>query len=71
MKTVKAKDVVSIHMCGKAEQWFNARKNVSWETFVLDVCVSLKDQLGENVVEQFNKLCETESLEDYLDSFEH
>ncbi|XP_074278160.1 uncharacterized protein LOC141601756 [Silene latifolia] len=68
-------DLAAIHMIGKAESWFNAyiaaRNFVSWSTFIIDVCARFKDKLGANVVEQFNRLHQTGSLEDYLDSFEH
>ncbi|XP_074283542.1 uncharacterized protein LOC141608089 [Silene latifolia] len=68
-------DLAAIHMIGKAESWFNAyiaaRNSVSWSTFIVDVCARFKDKLGANVVEQFNRLHQTGSLEDYLDSFEH
>lgn len=65
---------VSIYMCEKAEAWFDAyttaRHNVDWGTLCLDLSVRFRDDGCENVVEEFNKLTQLGTLEDYLDRFE-
>ncbi|XP_074318129.1 uncharacterized protein LOC141654920 [Silene latifolia] len=68
-------DIAGIHLSGKAGDWFNAymaaRVTVSWSSFVLDLCARFVDDVGDNVVEKFNKLHQLGSLNDYLDSFEY
>ena len=63
-----------MYMVGKAEVWFSSytmtRRNVSWEDFVVDVCARFKDEMGSRVVEEFNKLQQWGSLDDYVDKFE-
>ncbi|XP_074271204.1 uncharacterized protein LOC141595129 [Silene latifolia] len=68
-------NLASLYMVGKAESWvhsyMNMRVNGDWDDFVLDLCAMFKENLGSNIVEEFNKLQKTGSLEDYLDAFEH
>lgn len=65
---------VEIHMKGKAEVWFNSyvqsRKEISWGEFVIDLCARFKDDIHSRLVEEFNKLQQGGSLEDYVDKFE-
>lgn len=67
-------DFVSIYINGKAEAWFDAytsvRRNVDWGNFCLDLSVRFRDDECRNVVEEFNKLTQVGTLEDYLDKFE-
>ena len=67
-------DVASIHLIGKAEIWFASyvavRKNVDWSDFIVDVCNRFKEELGSKVVEDFHKLQQLGSVEEYLDKFE-
>ena len=46
------------------------RRNVTWEEFILDICVRFRANLGSKVVEDFNQLHQSSSLEDYLAQFE-
>ena len=41
-----------------------------WEEFIMDVCARFKDDLGGKVVEDFNKLQQTGTVDDYLAKFE-
>ena len=38
--------------------------------FVADLCVRFKDRMNDCVVEKFNKLAQTGTLEEYFDEFE-
>jgi len=67
-------DLASLHLKGSAEIWFGSyimgRKGVTWEEFIVDVCARFRDDLGSKVVEEFNKLQQTGTLDDYLAKFE-
>ncbi|XP_074303743.1 uncharacterized protein LOC141638224 [Silene latifolia] len=67
-------DLMSLHMLDKAEIWVNSYlgtvKQIEWETFVTDLYARFPDNHENNVVELFNKLEQTGSLEDYVDKFE-
>lgn len=64
-------DLASLHMIYKAENWVSSylttRFIVDWNDFVIDVNVRFKDESGVNVVEEYNKLHQTESIEAYVD----
>ena len=53
-------DFVTIYMSGKAKSWFDAytlsRCNIAWGTFCLDLRSRFREDLGSNIVEDFNKL---------------
>ncbi|KAK9713235.1 hypothetical protein RND81_06G013500 [Saponaria officinalis] len=67
-------DLASMYMVGRAESWFNSyivvRQNVVWDEFIVDLCARFKEEISGNVVEEFNRLRQTSSIEDYLDAFE-
>lgn len=67
-------DFASLFMIDKAEKWvtsyLSVRKNVDWAEFVVDLSARFKDDTTFNVVEQFNKLHQIDSLETYIDEFE-
>ncbi|VFQ79288.1 unnamed protein product [Cuscuta campestris] len=67
-------DIASLYMIDKAENWMSSylsfRKFVSWHEFIIDLSARFRDDKGHNVVEQFKKLEQKESLEDYIDEFE-
>jgi len=67
-------DLASSHLKGKAEMWFSSyiavKKHVDWDEFIIDVCGRFKKDLGSRVVEDFNKLQQTGSLDEYLERFE-
>ena len=68
-------DLASLHMLEKAEVWvsnyLSIKRNVDWTEFVIDLSARFKDESGLNVVEQFNKLQQTGSIEDYIDEFDN
>ncbi|XP_074298103.1 uncharacterized protein LOC141628919 [Silene latifolia] len=68
-------DLASLYVIGKAESWvqsyMSVRANVDWNDFAMDLCARFKEAIDSKVVEEFNKLCQVGSLEDYLDTFEH
>jgi len=67
-------ELASLHMVGKAKTWYNSyvlgRQNVLWEDFVVEVCARFRDELGSCVVDEFNKLKQAGTIEDYLERFE-
>ena len=67
-------EIASLYMSGKAELWFNGyamcRPQMVWEEFVVDVCARFGDELGSQVVEDFNKLTQLGSIDQYLERFE-
>ena len=67
-------DLASLHMLDKAENWISSylavRKNVEWGVFTSDLTARFRDETGINIVEQFNKLTQQDSLEKYIDDFE-
>ena len=62
-----------MYLVGRAEIWYNGyaltRQNVIWEDFVVDVCARFRDELGSQDVEEFNKLNQTGSIDEYLERF--
>jgi len=67
-------DLASLYMSRKAESWHNGyilgRQNILWEDFVVDLGASFKDDLGSCVIEEFNKLKQTGTIDDYLEEFQ-
>ena len=67
-------DVASIHLVGRAETWFASyiavTKQVDWSDFIVDVCSCFKEELGSKVVEDFHKLHQWGSVDEYLEKFE-
>ncbi|XP_074303808.1 uncharacterized protein LOC141638304 [Silene latifolia] len=68
-------DLASMYMIGRAESWFNSyivvRPHVDWDDFIVDLCARFKEEIAGNVVEEFNKLHQIGSIDDYLDAFEN
>ncbi|KAL2945134.1 hypothetical protein RDABS01_022845 [Bienertia sinuspersici] len=67
-------DLASLNMIDKAEIWVGSylanRSYVDWNDFVIDVNARFKDEKGVNVVEEFNKLQQSGTIESYVDNFE-
>jgi len=42
------------------------RRGVTWDEFIVDVYARFKDNLSSKVVEDFNRICQTGTLDDYL-----
>ncbi|XP_021766248.1 uncharacterized protein LOC110730736 [Chenopodium quinoa] len=62
-------------MTGKARNWISSylanRSNVDWSDFVMDVSARFKDERRMNVVEEFNRLQQTDNIESYVDESEN
>ncbi|CAH9071517.1 unnamed protein product [Cuscuta epithymum] len=67
-------DLASLYLSGRAESWFTSyisvHKKVSWEQFVVDICARFNEELGSTVTEEFNRLQQFRSLDEYMDQFE-
>jgi len=67
-------DLAVLHFIGPAEIWFNSyilgRRHITWEEFIVDVCSRFRDDLGSKVVEDFNRLQQGGTLDEYLVRFE-
>ncbi|KAL2941402.1 UDP-N-acetylmuramate--L-alanine ligase [Bienertia sinuspersici] len=68
-------DFASLYMIDKAEGWVSSYltvcKSVDWDDFLIDLVACFKDDFGVHVVEQFNQLQQSGSLESYIGDFEH
>ncbi|VFQ78679.1 unnamed protein product [Cuscuta campestris] len=67
-------NLASIHLKGRAEIWFSNygqwRNNICWDEFVMDLGARFNEDDHNDIVEEFNKLCQTGDLEEYVDKFE-
>ena len=67
-------DLAALHLKGQAEIWFSSyilgRRNLTWHEFIFDISARFKDNLGNKVVEEFNKLAQFGSLDNYIAKFE-
>ena len=67
-------DVASIHLVGQIETWFASyiaiKRNADWSDFIVDVCNRFKEELGSQVVEDFHKLQQVGTVEEFLERFE-
>uniref|UniRef100_A0A803MB64 Chromo domain-containing protein n=1 Tax=Chenopodium quinoa TaxID=63459 RepID=A0A803MB64_CHEQI len=69
-------DLASLNMIDKAENWvmnyLSIRRSVvvDWNDFVVDLYARFQDDSALDVVEQFNRLQQSGSIEDYIDEFE-
>lgn len=52
-------------------RYLSARRNVERSDFVIHINAKFKKELGIYIVEQFDKLQQQDTLEDYIDNFEH
>uniref|UniRef100_A0A803MHB4 Ty3 transposon capsid-like protein domain-containing protein n=1 Tax=Chenopodium quinoa TaxID=63459 RepID=A0A803MHB4_CHEQI len=68
-------DLASLNMIAKAENWvsgyLSTRSAVDWNDFVIDINGRFKDEVGVNLVEEFNKLQQIGNIESYIDEFEN
>jgi len=67
-------DLTALHFKGPAEVRFNnyilGKRSIIWEEFIVDACSRLRDDPGRKVVEDFNRLQQLGTLEEYLTIFE-
>ncbi|XP_056695073.1 uncharacterized protein [Spinacia oleracea] len=70
-------DLASLNVIDKAEGWMmnylSVMKSmiVDWNDFVADLYARFRDDSAHNVVENFNKLQQNGSLEEYINEFEN
>ncbi|KAE8732994.1 auxin response factor 18-like [Hibiscus syriacus] len=67
-------ELATMYLTGKAEIWFDGyiaqKHKVNWHEFTADICHRFCDQNCNDIVEEFNKLTQRHSVEDYHDKFE-
>ncbi|XP_027127715.2 uncharacterized protein [Coffea arabica] len=67
-------DVIKMYLEGKADRWFQGvrieRPRLSWEEFGELLCLRFNDRTGRDIVEEFNKLQQVGSVEEYQEKFE-
>ncbi|KAL4351905.1 hypothetical protein GQ457_06G037700 [Hibiscus cannabinus] len=67
-------DLASMHLEGKAETWFDGyimqKHRLSWHEFTADLCHRFSDRTDTDVIEEFNKLIQKGSVEEYQENFE-
>ncbi|VFR03390.1 unnamed protein product [Cuscuta campestris] len=52
------------------DNYGQGRNNICWDEFVMDLGARFKEDDHNDIVEEFNKLCQTGDLEEYVDKFE-
>ncbi|KAG8391208.1 hypothetical protein BUALT_Bualt01G0163900 [Buddleja alternifolia] len=66
--------LVSIHLEGKAELWFQSfvegQESISWSQFLVAILDHFDDIDPELMIGEFNKLQQTSSVSQYIDKFE-
>ncbi|KAL4325963.1 hypothetical protein GQ457_11G022560 [Hibiscus cannabinus] len=67
-------DIAAMHLEGKAETWFDGyilqKHRINWPEFAADLCHRFCDRTYTDVIEEFNKLIQKTSVEDYQERFE-
>ncbi|KAL4347328.1 hypothetical protein GQ457_17G018120 [Hibiscus cannabinus] len=67
-------EVASMYLIGKAETWFDGyimqKNHLSWQEFVSDMTHRFTDKLHTDVIEEFNKIHQTSTVEEYQERFE-
>ncbi|KAL4281742.1 hypothetical protein GQ457_03G022050 [Hibiscus cannabinus] len=67
-------EIASMYLNGKAETWFDGyimqKYRLTWQEFTADLCHRFCDKTFSDVVEEFNKLVQKGSVEDYQERFE-
>ena len=66
-------DLASLHLRGPTETWFASCimgiRGVSWDDFMVDVCGRFRDNLGGKVIEEFSRLQQDGTIDEYLAEF--
>ncbi|KAL4351193.1 hypothetical protein GQ457_06G016870 [Hibiscus cannabinus] len=67
-------DMASMYLMGKVETWFDGyilqKHRVTWAEFQADLCHIFTDKTYTDTVEEFNKLLQKTTVEEYQDRFE-
>lgn len=66
--------LVEMFLDGKVDNWFQGikleRPNLNWPEFEKLLCQRFSDHFGRDIVEEFNKLQQTSTIEKYQEKFE-
>ncbi|KAL4281537.1 hypothetical protein GQ457_03G002250 [Hibiscus cannabinus] len=67
-------EIASMYLNGKAETWFDGyimqKYRLTWQEFTADLCHRFCDKTFSDVVEEFNKIVQKGSVEEYQERFE-
>nr|CAD1833683.1 unnamed protein product [Ananas comosus var. bracteatus] len=67
-------EIAAMHLEPRADIWFHGylaeKKEVSWDSFVLDLCKRFDSNGLRDEVEEFNKLVQNGTVEEYQEQFE-
>ncbi|GMI90521.1 hypothetical protein HRI_002721400 [Hibiscus trionum] len=67
-------DLATMHLEGKAETWFDSyilqKHRISWHEFTANLCHRFSDREYMDVIDEFNKLIQKGTVEEYQDKFE-
>ncbi|KAE8690574.1 hypothetical protein F3Y22_tig00110894pilonHSYRG00006 [Hibiscus syriacus] len=67
-------DVAAMYLMGKGETWFDGyimqKHRVTWHEFEADLCHRFCDRNYSDIIEEFNKLMQKGSVEEYQERFE-
>nr|XP_027123207.1 uncharacterized protein LOC113739959 [Coffea arabica] len=67
-------EIIEMYLDGKADKWFQGVKiekpRLGWEEFEDMLCRRFNDRSCKDIVEEFNKLQQVGSIEDYQERFE-
>lgn len=74
MEEIQKVNLVTAYLNDVADSWFqgcSSRRTVLvWEEFVTDFCVCFEERTMTDIVEEFNKLRQVSSVEEYQTRFE-
>ncbi|GMI63964.1 hypothetical protein HRI_000065700 [Hibiscus trionum] len=67
-------EIAAMHLSGRAETWFDGymmqKYRINWHEFIADLCHRFCNKTSSDVIEEFNKLTQRTTVEEYQDKFE-
>ncbi|KAL4385142.1 hypothetical protein GQ457_15G015360 [Hibiscus cannabinus] len=67
-------DIAAMHLEGKTKTWFDGyilqKHIITWQEFSVDLCHKFCDRTYTDVIEEFNKLVQKTSVEEYQEKIE-
>ncbi|KAL4346721.1 hypothetical protein GQ457_17G027640 [Hibiscus cannabinus] len=67
-------DLVAMHLEGKAKTWFDGyimqKHKLNWHEFTADLCHRFCDRAYTDIIEEFNKLVQRTTVDEYQERFE-
>ncbi|KAL4379604.1 hypothetical protein GQ457_02G023110 [Hibiscus cannabinus] len=67
-------EIASMYLTGRAEVWFDGyimqKNRATWHEFVADLCHRFCDKEHSDVIEEFNKLLQKSTVDEYQERFE-